>query len=306
MDVRRAYYGLLLARDAKYIVGDAVSRLRKGIDGLKDKLAKGERSVQETDVLRLEVFYEEVVARSGEPARGETYAMAALRFLTGIQTAFDVPDEPLKRPDRPLVDMAQYLAAARLFRPEINMARAGVIAREKFVEYNRARFFPDIGLGMGISYATAPSATTQVTAWANDPFNHFYYYAGFGIRWNLDVLPNAARVAQAEAQLEETRAMQRLALGGTMVEVENAYGVTVEAKLREEAWSRAEHKAKQWIVTVQDAIDLGTNDERALLEPLRFYANARLQHLTALMDLNVAMSELARVSGWDSSAPSGK
>lgn len=306
MDVRRAYFGMMLARDAKYVVDDAVSRLKKGIEGLKQKLEKGERSVQQTDVLRLEVFYEEVVARSGEPQRGATYAMSALRFLTGVQTAFDIPDEPLKRPDRPLVDVAQYLAAARLFRPEINMVRAGVVAREKWVEFQRAKFFPDFGLGMGISYATSPSATVQSTAWTNDPFNHFYYYAGFGVRWNLDVLPNAARVAQAEAQLEETRAIQRLALGGTMVEVENAHGVAVEAKMREEAWGRAEQKAKQWIVTVQDSIDIGTSDERALLDPLRLYANARVQHLYALMDLNVAMSDLARVSGWDNAAPTGK
>ena len=305
-DVRRAYYGLLLTRDAKYIVDDSISRLKKGIDGLKEKLAKGERSVQQTDVLRLEVFYEEVIARSGEPARGAVYAMSALRFLTGVQTAFDVPDEPLKRPDRPLVDVAQYLAAARLFRPEINMARAGVIARQKWVDYNRAKFFPDIGLGMGASYATSPSATTQITAWSNDPFNRFFYYAGFGVRWNLDILPNAARVAQAEAQLEETRAWERLALGGTMVEVEAAYGIAVEAKGREEAWARAEQKAKQWIVTVQDSIDIGTSDERQLLDPARLYANAQLNHLLALMDLNVAMSELARVSGWDSAAPTGK
>jgi len=304
MDVRRAYYGLLLARDARYIVDDAVSRLKKGIEGLKTKADAGK--VQPTDVMRLEVFLEEVVARSGEPQRGETYAMAALRFLTGVQTAFDVPDEPLKRPDRPLVDVAQYLAAARIFRPEINMARAGVIARQKWVEYNRARYFPDFGVGLGISYATSPSATTQVTAWSSDPFNHFYYYAGLGVRWNLDVLPNAARVAQAEAQLEETRALERYALGGTMVEVENAHGVAVEAKLREEAWARAEQKTKQWIATVQDSIDIGTVDERALLEPLRLYANARLQHLNALMDLNVAMSELARASGWDGAAPTGR
>jgi hypothetical protein len=35
------------------------------------------------------------------------------------------------------------------------------------------------------------------------------------------------------------------------------------------------------------------------------YIDARVNHVTALMDLNVAMSDLARVSGWDSAAPSG-
>jgi hypothetical protein len=79
----------------------------------------------------------------------------------------------------------------------------------------------------------------------------------------------------------------------------------VEAKDREEAWDKAEHLAMQWISIVQDHIDLGTWDESKLLEPLRAYGNARVAHLTALMDLNVTMSNLALVSGWDSAAPGG-
>ena len=43
------------------------------------------------------------------------------------------------------------------------------------------------------------------------------------------------------------RAMERYALGGVAVEVENAYAVVVEAKGREENWDRAEHRAKRWI-----------------------------------------------------------
>jgi outer membrane protein TolC len=111
---------------------------------------------------------------------------------------------------------------------------------------------------------------------------------------------------QAESQLEETRALERLALGNAMFEVEKAYADALEAKGREEAWDKAEHVAKQWISTVQDAIDLGSGDERSLLDPLRVYGNARIQHLRALMDYNVTMSSLALASGWDSAAPSGK
>jgi outer membrane protein TolC len=125
------------------------------------------------------------------------------------------------------------------------------------------------------------------------------------MRWSLDLLPQAARTQQAEAQLEETRALERLALGNAGLEVEKAYADAVEAKAREEAWDKAEHITKQWIANVQDHIDLGTWNENALNFPLRSYLNARVQHLTALMDFNVAMSNLALVSGWDSAAPQG-
>ena len=56
---------------------------------------------------------------------------------------------------------------------------------------------------------------------------------------------------------------------------------------------------------MQDPIDLGTKDESALNEPLRVYVNARVTHIYALMDFNIALCELARVSGWDAAAPTG-
>jgi outer membrane protein, multidrug efflux system len=306
MDVRRAYYGVQLARDAKEIFSDAKDRLDKGIQGIKEKLAKGDANVSDIDRLRLEAYEQEVISQSLQAPKGEVYALAALRFITGVQTSFDVPDEPLKRPDRPLVSIAQYLAAARVLRPDVNMARAGIVARKAFVEYNRAKLFPDLGLAMGADLMSTPSAVPQQNVWASDNWNHFYYYFAFGLRWNLDLLPQAARVREAESQLEETRALERLALGNAMLEVEKAYADAVEAKGREEAWDRAEHVAKQWISTVQDHIDLGSSDERALLEPLRSYANARGQHLYALMDYNVALSSLALASGWDSAAPTAE
>jgi outer membrane protein TolC len=303
MDVRRAFFGLELARDAKYVINDAIERLDRGIDGVRDKLAKGDVNVSEVDRLRLAAYKQDVVAQSLQAPKGEAYALGALRFITGMQTAFDIVDEPLKRPGRPLVSIAQYLAAARILRPDVNMARAGVAARRALVGYNRAKLFPDFGLALGADYMSTPGAVPQENAWASDPWNHFYYYAALGLRWNLDLLPQAARERQAESQLEENRALERSALGNAMYEVEKAYADALEAKGREEAWDKAEHIAKEWISLVQDHIDLGTADERALLEPMRSYGSARMQHLTALMDYNVAMSGLALASGWDSAAP---
>ena len=124
-----------------------------------------------------------------------------------------------------------------------------------------------------------------------------------GARWSLDLLPAAARLQQAEAQLEEVRAQERLALGGIAVQVESAYAGAAEAKQRLEAWSHAEKRAKTWVSIIQDAIDLGTRDERALMEPLRYFINAKVNHARALMDYSLALSELAKTTGWDNAAP---
>jgi multidrug efflux system outer membrane protein len=305
MDVRRAYYGLELARDASYVAKEASDRLDKAVEAIKAKLVKGDASANDADRLSMETARQEILAQGLQAPKGEAYALAGLRFLTGVEVGYDVVDEPLKRPDRPLVAIAQYLEAARILRPDVNMARAGIAARKALVDYNRARLFPDFGLGLGADFISTPNSIQQNDLFAFDPFNHFYYYFALGMRWSLDLLPQAARTQQAEAQLEETRALERLALGNAELEVEKAYADAIEAKGREEAWEKAEHLTKQWIATVQDHIDLGTWADRDLTFPLRAYLNARVQHLTALMDYNLAMCNLAMASGWDSAAPHG-
>src|SRR5580692_3921429 len=56
MDVRRAYYGVELARDAKDVFTDALERLDKGLTGMREKLAKGDPAVSEIDRFRLESY----------------------------------------------------------------------------------------------------------------------------------------------------------------------------------------------------------------------------------------------------------
>jgi outer membrane protein, multidrug efflux system len=304
MDVRRAFFGLMLARDMQYIANDVLATLNKAIRDIGAKLEKGDGSVEEVDRLRLEYNRDEIYARVAEAKRGEAFASSALRFLTGVQTSFDIPDEPLKRPDTTSIGpVVRYLTAARLFRADVNMARAGVQARKAWLDFRRAELFPNIGLGLSAAYSIAPSADPQRAAWIGDPFNRFGASFGFGVEWGLDLLPKHARIMQAESELEEARALERLALGGVGVEVENAYASVVEAKTREENWDRAEHRSKRWISSTQDAIDLGTKDERFLIEPLRAFVFARANHAQSLMDLHVTLSELARVTGWDAIAP---
>ena len=157
-DVRRAYYGLMLARDALYIANDILSKLDHAIANVANKIAANDTSVEEADRLRLEIYRDELLARVAEAKKGEQFASAALRFFTGVQTAFDIPDEPLKRPEAPLGPVVRYLTAARLFRPDVNLARSGVAARRAQLDFARAQLYPNIGAGLGFSYAIAPTA----------------------------------------------------------------------------------------------------------------------------------------------------
>ncbi len=298
-DVRRAYFGLQLAHDGRYLLEYARGRLDDAV-----KKAEADEDIDEPDLLRIKTYQMEVKARLGEIEKAEIMATAGLRFLTGIErpAPFDIPEEPISPAKKPLVDVLVYLNSARLHRPEIQQVKAGLIGRKEQMEFAKSRMYPDIALGVFAGYANSPVITDQTNAFVIDQANYLRYGFGIVFRWNLDLLPAAARVRYAEAQLMEMRDTEKYALGGVGVEVESAYGTAKDATTREKFYGEAEALAKRWVASVTASIAVGTKEDRDLIEPLRSYLTNRYNHLQAIMDLNVAVSSLSLATGDESLA----
>ena len=297
MSVRRAYYGVQLARDSLLLVRDAAKRMDSYIERLERKVEEGDGD--DIELLKLKMHRAELEARESEARRQESIALAGLRFLTGVQGSFDIPDLPLRRSRHSLGPVAHYLAAARLFRPEINMARAGVVARQAQLRVEQSKYYPDLGIGLTAKWARGPEIVDQRNPFVRDDVNRLFYGAALVLRWKLDFLPQSARVAQAEAQLEELRATERYALGGVGVEVEQAFAEARDAAVRLDAYTRATGYARQWLIKVQQGIDIGTFEDEDLVDPAREYALKRFAQLSATFDYNVAVAKLGLATGWD-------
>lgn len=294
--VRRAYYGALLAYDAGLLVREAQARVDKHLEPMKRKVEDGDGD--EIDLIKLQIQREDLNVRESEAEKQRRIALSGLRFLTGVKGPLELPDIPLKRVAHRLGPLANYLSAARLHRPEINMARAGVLAREAQARLAKARFFPDVGIGLSARYANAPNVTDQRNPFTLDPGHAQSYGAALVMRYKLDFLPQAARFAQAEAELEEIRATERYALGGVGVEVEQAFREARDAEARLESYSRSVALAKRWLVQVQQGIDVGTFEEHDIVDPAKEYALKRFAQMSAIFDYNVAVARLALATGW--------
>jgi outer membrane protein TolC len=301
-DVRRAYYGVLLARDAIALMREAESSIDKYLRTLDKKVKDGD--ADEVAFYKLKMNRADLTARHSEATQKEAIALASLKFLTGVQGELPLPDQPLTRVRGALSPLATYLNAARLHRPEINMARAGLTAREAQVRLERARYFPDIGLGLSARWAKAPGITDQQNPFVREQINVVAYGAALVLRYKLDFMPTSARVAQAQAQLEELRATERYALGGVAVEVETAYREAEDAGRRLDAYSEAANYAKKWLILVQQGIDVGTNDEEDIVDPAKEWALKRFAVMSATFDYNVAVGKLALATGWDAAVAS--
>lgn len=298
-DVRRAFFGLQLAHDARYLLEMAAQKLDDAV-----KKAEDNEDSDESDVLRMKTYQMEVKARLGEVEKYERISTAGLRFLTGIESPapFDIPEEPITPPKKPLVDVLVYLKSAHLHRPELKQAQAGVEARKAQLDFAKARLYPDIGLGLSFGYSTAPIIADQTNPFVVDNANYLRYGVGIVFRWNLDILPAAARVRYAEAQLSEMRDLESYALGGVGVEVETAYATAKDASVREKFYGEAHQIAKRWVASVSAAIGIGTKEDKDIIDPLRSYLTNKYNHLQAIMDLDVAVSQLSVATGDDSIA----
>ncbi len=302
VDVRKAFFGLQLARES-------LGLLR----GMKDQLAKGQAKIKKhvdteegdpVDLAKIETYSSEIEVRESEAVRYVDVALSGLRFYTGVKD-LDIVDGDLKPPRHQLGHISRYLSAAALYRPEVQMARAGVAARRAQVQLARSGLFPDVGLGVQVGLSAAPEIADQLNPFVTDPGNFFHYGVAIVFQWKLDFLPQAARIRFAEAQLEEVRSQQRFALGGVGAEVEIAYAEVIDWKKRVDIYTKAVGAAKRWLVLVQQGIDLGAREDKELIEPAKEYALRKYGQLNAVMELDMAMSRLAKATGWDAIAPDG-
>jgi outer membrane protein TolC len=298
-DVRKAYFSLQLAKDAAYVLKSVTSKIDRAVAKLE-----ADDSADETDVLRLKTYAMELKSRSGEIEKNDAIAVASLKNLMGLaDTAIvDVPEKSIAKAPTSLLPNDVYLRSAKLHRAEVREAHAGVDARRAQVDLAKAKIYPDFGLAVSFGYASAPGMTNQTNPFVSDNYNYFHLGGGLGFRWNLDLLGGAARIATAEAQLSEMEHTELYALGGVGVEVETAIANAKDADIRETAFSQAETLARKWMALVASSIAVGGREDKDLLDPLRAYFTQRLNHLTAIYDYNVALSQLCLATGDDDAA----
>ncbi|MEZ4307858.1 MAG: TolC family protein, partial [Polyangiaceae bacterium] len=293
-DVRKAFFGLRFARDARHLLVEVKKELAKAETRAAEALESDEGDP--IDLAQVQAISAEIEARESEAERYEKNALTGLRFYTGV-TTLDIDDLPLTAPRHPLGHVTRYLTAARLYRPELHMARAGIDARQAQARLARSQLYPDVGLLLQAGISAAPEIANVLNPYVSDPGNYFRYGAALVFQWKLDFLPAEARVRYADAQLEEMRATEQLALGGVGTEVEIAYDEVVDWRKRSESYGKAVSAAKRWLILVSQGIDIGTKETKDLIEPAKSYALNKVSQLNALYEYNLARSRLARTTG---------
>jgi outer membrane protein len=298
-NVRKAYWGMKLARDVLDMLDTGSGYVDDGQKKLEKDLAAGTGNAGVTDKLRMRTVRAEVDARILEAKRGQGLARDGLRVLLGLQSSddIDVDDDdflPLEISEHPVT---YYEDLARYNRPESRLLDYAVKAKSALADLERRKEYPDLVLVGSGAFARAQ----EVDDPQNGYLSHYYNSTSFGVaaalRMQLDLGPKLARASRLTAEAAEIGYRRTEALGGIALEVRKAYGEVSEARERVKAVQKGEKAAKSWISAVAQNFALGLSEARDLTDALLAFFNMRYRYLQAVFDYNVAVAALTRATG---------
>lgn len=284
--VKRTYAELFVTRKEIDIHLANVDLLRQFADISEAKYTTGRISQQDVlkAVVELSKIHNDLVMLD------ERAQIAEAELNTLLDRAPDAPIGPLGQPRErvtlPASSELQRIAVER--QPELRAAELEVQRGEAALSLARREYKPDFLFGGG--YMLMPR---DRDAWT----------ATFGITWPTAPWSRGrldARVAEATADIESTRARQRAVANAVRLAVQEAY-VRVNAAGQRAALLRTSivPQSEQTLEVSRAAYQTDQVDFLALIDNQRVLLDVQLSYYRALSDLEQALADLERAVGTD-------
>ncbi|MEZ4401654.1 MAG: TolC family protein [Kofleriaceae bacterium] len=296
LDAARAYWGLKVARELRFMLEDGIDRLTGARDGFAQRLAENDPDVTLIDQQRLDVIIAEATAQLADAQQGEAQALAAVRALAGDGAA-DIDAAPLTAVEATLAADAALADAAVAGRPEVRAADAAVAAMGALTDLERAGWLPDLALIAGASGTVAQGVDDPPSAFANDPYNRLSATLALALRWQFEPGATQAKVGRARAASQRAVAQAALARTGARYDVATAAAEARGAQARLTASASGEQAAKAWLAAVVQADAVGTAEAKDLADAYIAWFQMRARQAQAIYQWNVAVARLARATG---------
>jgi len=297
LNVRRAYWGLKLARELLETVNEGRSRVEDGRKTLEKEIASGDASP--VDRHRIDTLRAEVEVRVLEARKLAELAVAGLRALIGPDAPeeIEVDAQPLTAVVVQARTLAHYQQQARESRPEVRALEHLVAAKRSLADLERRKLYPDVVVVATATAAFASSIDNPRNAFYADPFNTFSGGIGAALRMPLDLFVKNARAHRVHAEAEEAFHRRREALAGIGFEVTRAYGEMTESRERMTVLATGEKAGRQWINATAQKFAIGLAEPKDFVDALLAYFQFRARHLQAIYDFNFAAAQLGRAVG---------
>lgn len=299
LQVVKAYYGYLAARDTRYLMEDVQKRVASAQQTVQRWLDDQNGKVKQSDLYALQTGAALVERYLAQAKAVENVAHDGLKLLLGLgpeQTLELAEDhiEPVAGPTKSLQEL-QQLALQR--RPEMEQLEAGLRARRELVAAKKADALPNLYAGVVGSVSYSPDRERFDNPYVVDPFNHVGVTPVLGIKWEWAAGAQPAQVAKARAELEALVSKAAFAREGIPFEVAESYHTAKGLEQAVAKLDQGSRAGRRWMLARYVDFEGGLEDSSNVLEAFRGYVLIQSEYLTTVNDYNNEMEHLRVLTG---------
>lgn len=299
LDVVRAYYGFLAARDGRYLMEDTRKRLEGALELVEDWLAEDAGKAKQSDKFALQAGLGLVQRYLAEAQGLEAIALEGLKLLTGYERSVDLKpeDRRLRAVDLPQGSSEEWIETALQQRVEFKQVEAGLNARRALVEAKRASQKPIVFAGIAGSLAYSPDRERLDNPHIYDPFNHAAASPVLGMRWQWEADALPAQVQQEQAELDALLHKASFARKGIPFQVFEQYQKVHSSFAAMRAMRDSAQSARRWMIASYTDFEAGLEEAEKILTAMQAYVLAYAEYLKIVNDYNNHVSKLKSMSG---------
>lgn len=290
-EVKQLYFGILLARELKFVAGDAISKIN---GKLNDEIFTQKHSPYE--IAKLKVFKLDLQKRFAEAAEKEILAKEGLAIQLGLDggASFELARTYLGIYAHTLRPLEYYLSVARAERPDAQLVAIGVEAKRLEMVLEKKKQLPRLGLGAFVDFGRTTGIVRNLggTDDFTNPFNFSRAGVGLELEGRFDLHGSHSRIQRLNSEYRKASVEGDLAVKGIGLEVEEAW---LDAKRMRDNLSWAEEKKKlahQMLFLSKSNLDVGVGEDQEYTDALQLVLLANGEYYKALFDYNVALAKL--------------
>ncbi len=298
LQVVKAYYGYLTARDTRFLLEDTRRRLEAALDLIEKWLEVGSGRAKQSDRFALQSGLGLVDSFLAEAKQIEAIAMAGLKLLTGREEdRIELAERRLQPVSLPVESLEEWIDIALENRAEFTQVEAGLAARRALVEATRAGKKPIVFAGVAGSLAYAPDRDRLDNPHIYDPFNHVAASPVLGLRWQWEQGAQPARVAQAQAELDALVQKASFVRSGIPFQVREQYYAMQARHQSIRSMRDSAQAGRRWMIAAYADFEAGLEQADKVLTAMQVYVLAYSDYLRAVNDFNNHVARLQSVSG---------
>ena len=299
LDVKKAYYGYLAARDSRLLLEDVGKRAQGAIDLVKQWLDEGKGEVKQSDLYALQSGRALVAKYQAQAAALEKVALGGLKVLVGIpqEEALELADRRLRPVPLPDKTMKDLQAQALKQRPEMTQLKDGLEARRALLAADKANGKPDLyaGVAGGLSYT--PGRNRLNNPYIYDPLNEAALTPLIGLRWNWSPGVDDGKISAAEAQLNALIAKSSFARAGIPYQVAEQYYQVQGYHEAVQNLEDAGRSARRWMIASYTDFEAGLEKAEKIMTAMQAYILAMTDYVQTTFEYNMHVARLQDAAG---------